>query len=94
MTDSRTIDCAYEDPLDLVWLRTARELGMRVERSREVFAAWDGAGTLRIAAAEDMDADDSVDGVLVQLPLPEHMNQKRVLASVSADKDGKEATVD
>ncbi len=60
MTEPRPIDCAYEDPLDLVWLRTARELGMRVERSREVFAAWDGAGTLRIAAAEDMDADDSV----------------------------------
>jgi methylenetetrahydrofolate dehydrogenase (NADP+) / methenyltetrahydrofolate cyclohydrolase len=35
----------------------------------------------------DLNADDAVDGILVQLPLPEHMDESRVLRSVEAAKD-------
>lgn len=31
--------------------------------------------------------DDSVDAILVQLPLPDHIDQKRVLSSISTKKD-------
>ncbi|MFH1055132.1 MAG: bifunctional 5,10-methylenetetrahydrofolate dehydrogenase/5,10-methenyltetrahydrofolate cyclohydrolase [Candidatus Altiarchaeota archaeon] len=36
---------------------------------------------------EKLNADDRIHGILVQLPLPKHMNTNKVLASVSKDKD-------
>jgi len=54
----RVIEARYDDPLDLVWLFCAKRLGMTVVRSREVFAAWDGKGTLTIADERDFDPDD------------------------------------
>ena len=56
----RRVDARYEDPLSLVWRSCAEDLGWRVERSAEVYASWDGRGTLRISDAAGMDADDSV----------------------------------
>lgn len=56
----RTIQAAYQDPLDLIWIGTARSLGVQVERDPEVFASWDGAGVLRIGTPETLDADDSL----------------------------------
>jgi len=35
----------------------------------------------------ELNADDGVDGILVQLPLPEHMDEPKVLRSVDPDKD-------
>jgi methylenetetrahydrofolate dehydrogenase (NADP+) / methenyltetrahydrofolate cyclohydrolase len=35
----------------------------------------------------DLNADDDVDGILVQLPLPEHMDEPTVLRSVDPGKD-------
>ncbi len=36
---------------------------------------------------DDLNADDGVDGILVQLPLPEHMDESRVTLAVEAAKD-------
>ena len=36
---------------------------------------------------EDLDADDAVDGILVQLPLPAHIDEARVIAAIEPDKD-------
>ena len=35
----------------------------------------------------ELNADDDVDGILVQLPLPAHMDEPRVTRSVDPDKD-------
>ena len=56
----RSIEVAYQDPLDLVWLHAATEMGIRVERDESVFAAWDGRGTLRIGTPETLDPDDTL----------------------------------
>ena len=56
----RPIRHRYRDPLDLVWLACARELGLTVTRSDEVFAAYDGAGTLTLGEADTLDPDDSL----------------------------------
>ena len=48
----------YTDPLDLVWLRAALSLGLHVERRDDVYAAYDGRGTLTLGAPETLDADD------------------------------------
>lgn len=56
----RTMERTYQDPLDLIWIQTAAELGIKVERDSTVFASWDGVGTLRIGTPETLDADDSL----------------------------------
>ncbi|MBX3128207.1 MAG: YkgJ family cysteine cluster protein [Polyangiaceae bacterium] len=60
MTWKRTISAHYSDPVDRIWLTAAEELGLRVERAEDVYASYDGRGTLRITRATDFDADDSL----------------------------------
>ncbi|MCE3281909.1 MAG: bifunctional 5,10-methylene-tetrahydrofolate dehydrogenase/5,10-methylene-tetrahydrofolate [Chitinophagaceae bacterium] len=40
-----------------------------------------------LQAIETLNADDSVDGILVQLPLPKHIREQRVIESIDAEKD-------
>lgn len=56
----RKILRTYQDPLEMIWVRAAAEMGMRVERDSTVFASWDGTGVLRIGTPETLDADDSL----------------------------------
>ena len=48
----------YQDPVDLIWIRAAADLGLKVQRSADVFASYDGNGTLTISEESDFDADD------------------------------------
>jgi methylenetetrahydrofolate dehydrogenase (NADP+)/methenyltetrahydrofolate cyclohydrolase len=40
-----------------------------------------------LAIVERLNADEAVDGILVQLPLPKHIDTNKVLAAISPDKD-------
>jgi len=40
-----------------------------------------------LALVEQLNADDSVDGILVQLPLPSHVDEQLVITTVDPDKD-------
>ncbi|MBO6109203.1 MAG: bifunctional methylenetetrahydrofolate dehydrogenase/methenyltetrahydrofolate cyclohydrolase FolD [Eubacterium sp.] len=35
----------------------------------------------------DLNADDEINGILVQLPLPKHINEDRIIRAISPDKD-------
>ncbi len=35
---------------------------------------------------KSLNEDDAVDGILVQLPLPQHLEQKDILLSISPEK--------
>ena len=54
----RPVTNHYEDPVDLIWLRAANDLGLTIQRSADAFAAYDGKGMLTIAEASHFDADD------------------------------------
>ena len=54
----RKIERKYADPVDLIWLHAAAEMGMRIQRSAEVNASWDGHGVLTIGTPETLDPDD------------------------------------
>ncbi|MCA9633318.1 MAG: YkgJ family cysteine cluster protein [Myxococcales bacterium] len=58
--DQRSISHVYRDPLELIWIGLLEELGFRLERSSEVFAAFDGQHTLTLCHGEHFDADDSL----------------------------------
>lgn len=57
---ARTVTYRYADPLAEVWLAAARRIGLRVERSADVYAATDGSGTLAIGTDASLDRDDSL----------------------------------
>jgi methylenetetrahydrofolate dehydrogenase (NADP+)/methenyltetrahydrofolate cyclohydrolase len=40
-----------------------------------------------LALVDELNADDAIDGILVQLPLPRGIDDRRVIARVSPDKD-------
>jgi methylenetetrahydrofolate dehydrogenase (NADP+)/methenyltetrahydrofolate cyclohydrolase len=40
-----------------------------------------------LALIDDLNADDAIDGILVQLPLPAGIDERRVIARVAPDKD-------
>ena len=40
-----------------------------------------------IATVAELNSDDSVDGILVQLPLPDHIDDKKVIATIDPAKD-------
>jgi methylenetetrahydrofolate dehydrogenase (NADP+) / methenyltetrahydrofolate cyclohydrolase len=47
----------------------------------------DTAQETLIALVQQLNADDAVDGILVQLPLPKHLDEQAVVDAISPDKD-------
>ncbi len=56
----RLIRHRYRDPLDVVWTECAGRVGLRVERTPDVYASTDGAGTLFVGEHASLDPDDSL----------------------------------
>jgi methylenetetrahydrofolate dehydrogenase (NADP+) / methenyltetrahydrofolate cyclohydrolase len=65
-------------------IKACAEAGIRSFRRQ--FPADIDAETL-ISTIEDLNADPNVHGILVQLPLPPHIDMRRVLKTIDAAKD-------
>jgi hypothetical protein len=55
----RPVLARYTDPLELVWMATARRLGLTIRRNPDIFSMTDGTGLLELAPRHDLDADDN-----------------------------------
>ena len=79
---------AGENPASQVYVRSklklARELGFHSVEHRPP-ADISRAGLLDLVAS--LNADEAVDGVLVQLPLPAHLNADDAIAAIAPEKD-------
>ena len=77
-----------EDPASQVYVRNKAkqtvEVGMQSFEHR--LSADTDESTL-LSLIDTLNQDASVHGILVQLPLPEHINESRVINAVSHDKD-------
>ncbi|MEO0438113.1 MAG: bifunctional methylenetetrahydrofolate dehydrogenase/methenyltetrahydrofolate cyclohydrolase FolD [Pseudomonadota bacterium] len=77
-----------EDPASQVYVRNkgrqTKEVGMRsIEHRLDV-----STSELDLLALVDkLNTDDSVDGILVQLPLPDHINAQKVIEAIDPSKD-------
>ena len=56
----RPIHSRYTDPLELVWLATARRLGLVVRRDESIFSMTDGTGLLALGPRHALDPDDTL----------------------------------
>jgi methylenetetrahydrofolate dehydrogenase (NADP+)/methenyltetrahydrofolate cyclohydrolase len=79
---------AGEDPASQVYVRSklklARELGFHSVEHRP--SAEIGAAELAALIAT-LNADDAIDGILVQLPLPRHIDPAAAIAAIAPEKD-------
>ncbi len=79
---------AGENPASQVYVRSklklARDLGFHSVEHRPS-ADISEAGLLELIAA--LNADPAVDGILVQLPLPKHIDADAAISAISPDKD-------
>jgi methylenetetrahydrofolate dehydrogenase (NADP+)/methenyltetrahydrofolate cyclohydrolase len=77
-----------EDPASQVYVRSKGkstvEAGM-ASFEHKLPADTDEATLL--ALVERLNADPAVDGILVQLPLPRHLDEQKVIATINPDKD-------
>jgi len=77
-----------DDPASSVYVRSKGKA--TVEAGMESFEHRLSADTDQetlIALVDQLNADPAVDGILVQLPLPAHMNEQAVITRISPDKD-------
>lgn len=77
-----------EDPASAVYVgskvKTSEELGMR---SNHHHLDADTTQDELLALVNKLNLDPEVDGILVQLPLPKHIEEATVIESISPDKD-------
>ncbi len=56
----RPVESRYVDPLEVVWLATARRLALTIRRDPAIFSMTDGKGLLALSPRDDLDADDNL----------------------------------
>ncbi len=77
-----------EDPASSVYVRSKGKatLAAGMESFEHRLSA-DVAEDELIALVDRLNADPAVDGILVQLPLPRHIDERRVITRIDPDKD-------
>ncbi len=77
-----------DDPASEIYIRrkheAAREAGIT---AHDHHLSTETTEDELLALVAELNADDSVDGILVQLPLPDHIDERRVLRAVAPIKD-------
>ena len=77
-----------EDPASQVYVRSKHKATVAAGmESFEHRLPADTTDSDLLALIEHLNKDDAVDGILVQLPLPDHLDEQTVIASISPDKD-------
>lgn len=77
-----------DDPASAVYVKSKERLTVEVGmRSFSHRLPADTSQEELMALVETLNADDAVDGILVQLPLPKHLDELAVIGAISPDKD-------
>jgi methylenetetrahydrofolate dehydrogenase (NADP+)/methenyltetrahydrofolate cyclohydrolase len=77
-----------DDPASHIYIdlkqKAAQQAGME---ARDLKLPADTSEDELLATITEMNADDRVDGLLVQLPLPDHIDETRVIEAIAPEKD-------
>ena len=88
ITPSLTVVLVGEDPASKVYVRNkvkqTREVGMI---SNEIILPIDTSQNDVLAILDKLNNDKSVHGILVQLPLPKHIDESTIIAAIVPEKD-------
>ena len=77
-----------DDPASHIYIdlkqKAAQQAGME---ARDLKLPADTTEDELLATIADLNADDGVDGLLVQLPLPDHIDENRAIEAIAPEKD-------
>jgi methylenetetrahydrofolate dehydrogenase (NADP+) / methenyltetrahydrofolate cyclohydrolase len=77
-----------DDPASHIYIdlkhKAAQAAGME---ARDLKLAGDITEEELLTTIEELNEDDSVDGLLVQLPLPDHLDENRIIEAIAPQKD-------
>ncbi len=77
-----------EDPASQVYVRTKGTVAERIGfHHRQIDLPADSSQAVVEATVDALNADPAIDGILVQLPLPAHLDSKAVVERIDPDKD-------
>jgi len=77
-----------DDPASIVYVGIKRKVAEELGFEAEVYhLAPDTAESWVIGLVERLNQDERVNGILVQHPMPAHINEERVMAAIDPDKD-------
>lgn len=83
-----TVVIVGEDPASKIYVgmkdKRANEIGYN---SNKIVLPHDTSEEVLLKKIENLNLDDSVDGILVQLPLPKHIDADNILLAISPSKD-------
>jgi methylenetetrahydrofolate dehydrogenase (NADP+) / methenyltetrahydrofolate cyclohydrolase len=77
-----------DDPASAVYVRSKEKLTVEVGMASSAHRLpADTSQADLLALVQALNADDAVDGILVQLPLPKHLNELAIIDAIHPDKD-------
>ena len=77
-----------EDPASEIYVRNkARACRKAGIESRTITRPEETSGEELLALVDELNGDDEIDGILVQLPMPEGLDERTVLERIDPDKD-------
>ncbi len=85
---SLTVIIVGEDPASQVYVRNKEKACVQVGINSTVIRLPEETGETELLSVIDrLNGDKTVNGILVQLPLPKHINEKNVICAISPEKD-------
>lgn len=83
-----TVIIVGENPASMTYVASKEKKAAQLGWNSRVIRLEEGISQAElIKVIEELNADASVDGILVQLPLPKHINELDVLEKIDPDKD-------
>lgn len=77
-----------DDPASSVYVRNKKRACAYIGIESKAFELPDSTTEEELVSlVEELNGDPSVNGILVQLPLPAHINEDRIIRTISPDKD-------
>ena len=77
-----------DDPASAVYVRNKHKACLEVGiNSFEINMPTETTEDELLSVIDKLNADDAVDGILVQLPLPRHINEEKVINRINLEKD-------
>ena len=88
ITPGLTVIIVGENPASQTYVASKEKRALKLGWNSEVIRLPESAGQQELCEIIDrLNADESVDGILVQLPLPKHISELEVLERISPAKD-------
>lgn len=77
-----------ENPASMVYVKSKQKASEEIGYLSRILRLPDGVSERELlSTVEALNADNSIHGILVQLPIPPHINDKKILYAISPDKD-------